>query len=175
MYAIRSVLILSAVLVSACGREASDTATAGPSQTGSAAKAGDAPSTALPILIVHKNESCGCCSLWVEHMKRAGFAAEIRNVDNMEPIKRSVGIPAGMGSCHTAQVGRYFIEGHVPAEDVLRLFAEQPDAKGLTVPRMPVGSPGMEVPSGEVQPYDVYLVANDGMTSVYAHHKGTTR
>jgi len=136
--------------------------------------ASPAESTALPTLIVHKSESCGCCVAWVDHMKRAGFNADVRNVDNMEPIKRSVGIPAEMGSCHTAQVGRYFVEGHVPAEDVKRLLTEHPDAKGLTVPRMPVGSPGMEIPSGKVEPYDVLLVANDGTTSVYAHHGDET-
>jgi hypothetical protein len=103
-------------------------------------------------------------------MKRSGFKVEVRNEDNLGPIKESVGIPVAMGSCHTAQIGRYFVEGHVPAEDVKRLLAENPDAKGLTVPGMPVGSPGMELPSGKVQPYDVYIVAKDGTTSVYSHY-----
>lgn len=123
-----------------------------------------------PKLIVHKNQSCLCCSEWVKHMKRYGFSVEVRNVDNLAPIKDSAGIPAGMGSCHTAQVGQYFVEGHVPAEDVQRLLREMPDAKGLTVPAMPIGSPGMEDPSGKTQPYDVYLVAKDGSASVFAHH-----
>ena len=126
----------------------------------------------LPTLIVHKNESCGCCRAWVRHMKLAGFPVDVRNVSNLGPIKERVGIPVAMGSCHTAEVGGYFVEGHVPAEDVKRLLAEHPGAKGITVPAMPVGSPGMESPSGKIQPYDVYLVALDGTVSVFAHHGG---
>ncbi len=162
---IRASVILAILSLAACGADSnqSDKAPQGMAAT-------PAESSAFPTLIVHKSESCSCCVAWVDHMKRAGFSADVRNVDNMEPIKRSVGIPAGMGSCHTAQVGRYFVEGHVPAEDVKRLLTEHPDAKGLTVPRMPIGSPGMEMPSGKTEPYDVYLVANDGTTSVYAHH-----
>jgi hypothetical protein len=125
---------------------------------------------ALPLLVVYKSESCGCCGEWVKYMERAGFKTEVHNVDNLNPIKESVGLPPMMGSCHTARVGKYFVEGHVPVEDVKRLLAEQPDAKGLTVPRMPIGSPGMEAPSGEVERYDVMLVANDGSTSVFASH-----
>jgi hypothetical protein len=126
---------------------------------------------ALPTLVVYKNETCGCCNLWVEHVKAAGFKVEVRDVDNMQSIKEEVGIPAGKGSCHTARLGRrFFVEGHVPAEDIKRFLKEQPNARGLTVPGMPVGSPGMEVASGKVQPYDVLLVAKDGKTSVYAHH-----
>jgi hypothetical protein len=119
---------------------------------------------------VFKNESCGCCKLWVRHLQDAGFAVEVHDIDNLGPTKERVGIPAAMGACHTAEVGGYFVEGHVPAEDIKRLLRERPDAKGLTVPGMPAGSPGMEVPSGQSQPYDVYLVSKDGTTSVYAHH-----
>ena len=126
---------------------------------------------ALPVLVVYKNESCGCCRAWVSHMHRAGFEIEVHNVDNLGPTKDRVGIPAGMGSCHTAEVAGYFVEGHVPATDVKRLLAEHPDAKGLTVPGMPVGSPGMEAASGKLQPYDVLLVAKDGTTTVFAHHE----
>jgi hypothetical protein len=121
---------------------------------------------------VFKNESCGCCKLWVRHLQNAGFAVEVHDVGNLGPTKERVGIPAAMGGCHTAEVGGYFVEGHVPAEDIKRLLRERPDAKGLTVPGMPAGSPGMEVPSGQSQPYDVYLVSKDGTTSVYAHHGG---
>ena len=124
----------------------------------------------LPLLVVYKSESCGCCGDWVTHMERAGFKAEVHNVDNLNAIKTEVGLPPMMGSCHTARVGKYFVEGHVPAEDVKRLLAELPDAKGLAVPRMPIGSPGMESPTGEVEPYDVLLIANDGSASVYASH-----
>lgn len=123
-----------------------------------------------PLLVVHKSPYCGCCGLWVEHMRQAGFAVEVRDVANVNTIKQQVGVPLAKGSCHTAQVGKYFIEGHVPAEDVKRLLAEQPDAKGLVLPGMPKGSPGMEVPDGSVDAYTVELVANDGSTSAYAQH-----
>jgi hypothetical protein len=126
----------------------------------------------LPNVVVYKSATCGCCKLWVEHLSKAGFAVKANDVDNMQPVKERVGVPYGMGSCHTAEVGGYFVEGHVPAEDVKRLLRERPSAKGLTVPGMPAGSPGMEVPSGEVQPYEVLLVAKDGSTSVFARHGG---
>ena len=122
-----------------------------------------------PQLVVYKNASCGCCKVWVEHMQKHGFTAKVTDVDNMSPIKERVGVPYGMGSCHTAEVGGYFIEGHVPAEQVVRLLKEKPKAKGLTVPGMPIGSPGIE--QGDVkQPYEVHLVHNDGTTSVYAKY-----
>ena len=126
-----------------------------------------------PLIVVFKNESCGCCKLWVAHLESAGFTAQVHDIDNLGPIKERVGVPYGMGACHTAEVGDYFVEGHVPAQDIERLLREKPDAKGLTVPGMPMGSPGMEVPSHQVQAYDVLLVAKDGTTSVYAHHPGT--
>jgi hypothetical protein len=125
---------------------------------------------ALPGVVVHKSATCGCCKLWVERLRSAGFAVEARDVDNLNEVKQRVGIPYGMGSCHTAEVEGYFVEGHVPVEDIKRLLRERPDAKGLTVPGMPAGSPGMEVPSGEVQPYEVILVGRDGSTSVFARH-----
>lgn len=124
----------------------------------------------LPALVVHKNASCGCCGAWVRHMQHAGFPVKVDNIDNLGPVKERVGIPPAMGSCHTAEIGGYFVEGHVPAEDVKRLLAEHPDAKGLTVPGMPIGSPGMEVPSRPAQAYDVFLVAKDGSVSMFAHH-----
>lgn len=125
---------------------------------------------ALPGVTVYKSATCGCCKLWVDRLRSAGFAVEARDVDNLNDVKQRVGIPYGMGSCHTAEVEGYFVEGHVPVEDIKRLLREKPDAKGLTVPGMPAGSPGMEVPSGEVQPYDVMLVGRDGSTSVFARH-----
>lgn len=124
----------------------------------------------LPTMIVNKSPSCGCCGSWVEHVEKAGFKVEINDTEEMNPIKERLGVPYGKGSCHTAEVGGYFIEGHVPAEDIKRLLAERPDAKGLTVPGMPAGSPGMELPDGRTQPYTVELVANDGTTSAYSQH-----
>ena len=124
----------------------------------------------LPLAVVHKSPTCGCCHLWVEHMRNAGFQVEVRDVDNLDPVKTRVGVPVGKGSCHTAEVGGYFIEGHVPADDIKRLLAEKPAAKGLVLPGMPAGSPGMELPDGRTQPYTVELVARDGTTSPFARH-----
>ncbi len=148
----------AAAALAACTRDAGQMAATAP-----------AAASTLPAMMVHKNVGCGCCDLWVEHMQEAGFAAQVQEVANMGPVKERVGVPAGMGSCHTAEVGGYFVEGHVPAQDVLRLLRDRPEALGLTVPGMPLGSPGMEV-EGHSQPYDVLLVAKDGSTSVYAHH-----
>jgi hypothetical protein len=156
-------LILQALLASCAGLAGCGRAAETP--------AGPAKGPDLRIT-VYKNESCGCCKEWVKHLERAGFYVEAHDVDNLGPTKDRVGIPAAMGSCHTAEVAGYFVEGHVPADDIKRLLRERPDAKGLTVPAMPAGSPGMEVPSGKVDPYDVFLVAKDGTTSVYAHHGG---
>lgn len=125
---------------------------------------------ALPLVLVHKSASCGCCGAWVEHMRSAGFSVEVRDSENLDPVKIRVGVPFGKGSCHTAEVGGYFVEGHVPAADIKRLLAEKPDARGLVVPGMPAGSPGMEMPDGRIQPYLVELVGRDGTTSAFARH-----
>jgi hypothetical protein len=119
---------------------------------------------------VYKSATCGCCNAWVEHLKAAGFNVRVHDVDNLAAIKERVGIPYGMGSCHTAQIGDYFIEGHVPASDIRRLLQEKPKAKGLTVPGMPIGSPGMESVAREIQDYEVYLVGTDGQTTVFSKH-----
>ena len=124
----------------------------------------------FPSVTVYKSPSCGCCSKWVEHMRKAGFEVAVNDVDNVHPVKMRVGVPPGKGSCHTAEVGGYFLEGHVPASDVKRLLGERPAAKGLAVPGMPIGSPGMEVSDGRTQPYDVELVAKDGSTSRFSRH-----
>ncbi len=159
---------------SSVAQEPAASAAAQTSRPEDAQEAGDIAAMAADprLVVVHKNETCGCCHLWVEHMEKNGFKVTVRNVADLGGIKERVGVPAGMGSCHTARVGGYFIEGHVPAADIARLLDEKPDAKGLTVPGMPLGSPGMEVASGETQAYDVHLVARDGATSVFASHGG---
>lgn len=121
------------------------------------------------LLTVHKRPSCRCCTAWISHMKSAGFRAEVTNEEELDPIKRALGVPERLSSCHTARIDRYFIEGHVPAEDVKRLLAERPDALGLAVPSMPIGSPGMEQ-GNRREPYDVLLVYRSSKTSVFAHH-----
>lgn len=124
--------------------------------------------TLLPVM-VYKSPTCGCCEMWVEHMRAAGFRIEVTNTEDMGALKSQAGVPVGKGSCHTAKVGDYYVEGHVPASDVKRLLAEKPDARGLIVPGMVLGSPGMEQ-GGVRQSYDVLLLAKDGSTTVFAHH-----
>ncbi|GAB3319446.1 DUF411 domain-containing protein [Luteimonas notoginsengisoli] len=124
----------------------------------------------LPLMIVHKSPSCGCCGSWVEHVRQAGFAVEVREADNLQPVKERLGVPYGKGSCHTAEIAGYMIEGHVPATDIKRLLEEKPDAIGLVLPGMPMGSPGMEMPDGRQEPYTVEIVNRDGTTEPFAQH-----
>ncbi|MEN5119026.1 DUF411 domain-containing protein [Luteimonas sp. TWI662] len=119
---------------------------------------------------VHKTATCGCCGKWVEHMQRDGFEVETLDVENLAAVKTRLGVPDAMASCHTAEIDGYFIEGHVPAADVRRLLAERPDARGIAVPGMPMGSPGMEMPDGRSQAYTVELVAADGTHRPFAEH-----
>jgi hypothetical protein len=143
---------------------------AGASASSARPSSASEPDAALPRVLVHKTESCGCCHLWVEHLRSAGFTVEVNNEVDLNPVKERLGIPYGKGSCHTAEVGGYFVEGHVPAADIRRLLASKPKAKGLVLPGMPLGSPGMEVPDGRTQPYTVELVHPDGATSAFAQH-----
>jgi hypothetical protein len=122
--------------------------------------------TVAADIVVYKSPTCGCCGKWVEHMEKAGFSVDVENMSDVAPIKRELGIPGRMQSCHTAKVGDYFVEGHVPADLVKRLLADKPDIKGLTVPGMPMGSPGMEGPRKD--PYDVIAIGKDGGYRVYA-------
>ncbi len=125
---------------------------------------------ALPSVLVHKSPTCGCCMAWVDHMRKAGFTVEVRNSDDLDPVKERLGVPDKQRSCHTAEVGGYFVEGHVPADDVKRLLAQKPAARGIAVPGMPTGSPGMEMPGRPAMPYVVELVAKDGKVSPYTKH-----
>jgi hypothetical protein len=120
---------------------------------------------------VWKSATCKCCIDWVKHLEANGFAVTVHAADPsmLGRIKRQSGIGDKLASCHTAKIGPYVIEGHVPAPDIKRLVAEQPEALGLTVPGMPVGSPGMEQ-GAETEPYDVLLIKKDGTTEVFASH-----
>ncbi|HDS1123380.1 TPA: DUF411 domain-containing protein [Stenotrophomonas maltophilia] len=167
-------LLLGTVLATAaCARAAEDASAASPAGQAPAAPVTASPASidaALPIAVVHKTASCGCCGIWVDHLKAEGFQVEVRDTDDMNPIKVRLGVPAGKGSCHTAEIGGYVVEGHVPAEDIKRLLAERPAARGLVLPGMPAGSPGMEMPDGYVQPYTVELVRTDGSIEAFAEH-----
>ena len=126
----------------------------------------------LPTVHVWKSPTCGCCAAWVDHMRKAGFTVNVSEVDDTGPTRKRLGMPANLGSCHTALVGGYVLEGHVPADDVKRLLRTKPTGLGLTVPGMPVGSPGMEM-GPRLDPYDVLLVQRDGSTSVFSHYPKT--
>lgn len=126
----------------------------------------------LPLVTVHKSAYCGCCTAWVQHLRDEGFSVEVIETEAVGDVKSRVGVPPGKQSCHTAEVDGYFVEGHVPADDIRRLLRERPDARGLALPGMPVGSPGMEVPSGEVQPHTVELIGKDGASTPYRRHGG---
>jgi hypothetical protein len=123
-------------------------------------------------IVVHKDRNCDCCQHWIAHLRSAGF--EVRAVDDpqLAKFKQSVGVPPDLASCHTAQAGGYVIEGHVPADAIRRLLAERPEATGLSVPGMPIGSPGMEVPGMDPETFEVLLF--DGSSSkVFARYRGT--
>lgn len=125
----------------------------------------------LPTVTVYKTPTCGCCSLWVDHMAENGFPTRTYDVESTAQIREQNGMPATVGSCHTAIVDGYVVEGHVPAETVKRLISEKPDIVGITVPGMPIGSPGMEVTGRDADPYDVLAVNADGGTEVYAEYR----
>lgn len=125
------------------------------------------PSAAADI-VVYKSPTCGCCKAWVEHLRQNGFTVAVHDRRNMDPLKREMGVPGRLQSCHTAQAGGYVIEGHVPAADIARLLREKRPVKGLAAPGMPQGSPGMEGPRSD--PYEVLAFQSDGSTSVYARH-----
>ena len=121
---------------------------------------------------VWKSPFCGCCNEWIKHVESHGFRVTVHDVGNTAARARMT-LPMKLGSCHTAVVGRYAVEGHVPAADVLRLIKEAPDAVGLAVPGMPVGSPGMDGPDygDQRDPFDVLLVAKDGSTRVFSSYR----
>lgn len=128
-----------------------------------------AQSVAAATLTVTKTANCGCCGGWVEHMRKAGFKVVVRNVEDVAPTARRLGVPDALRSCHTAEIASYTIEGHVPAADVRRLLATKPQAAGIAVPGMPMGSPGMEQ-GGHKQPYQTLLFNRAGQTTVFASH-----
>jgi hypothetical protein len=126
----------------------------------------------LPQVEVYKNPDCGCCGAWVEHLKAAGFSVKVHETPDTSAIRKRHGIPDAFGSCHTGVVAGYALEGHVPADDVKRLLAGKPVAAGLSVPGMPVGSPGMEAGSRK-DPFQVLLLDKAGRSSVFASYPKT--
>lgn len=117
---------------------------------------------------VFKSPYCGCCEKWVEHMERSGFKVSAHNVNDVPAARKNLGMPDRFGSCHTAKIGGYVVEGHVPAADIQRLLKEKPKAIGLAAPGMPQGSPGME--TATPVPYETLLIQADGSARLFAKH-----
>lgn len=128
-----------------------------------------AASAAQPVIEVYKTAACGCCKEWVKHLEANGFKVKPQDVADPGDYRQKFGIPAEYGSCHTGRVNGYAIEGHVPAADIKRLLADKPKARGLAVPGMPMGSPGME--GGRKDPYEVLLVKDGGKTAVFQRYE----
>ena len=119
------------------------------------------PSVAAePVITVHRDPNCGCCSGWVQHLQKAGFPTKVFDNTDLEAVKTRLGVPNDLAACHTAQIGDYVIEGHVPAVALKRFLTDKPSAIGLAVPGMPVGSPGME--GGSAEPYEVVMFGPAG-------------
>jgi hypothetical protein len=127
----------------------------------------------FPLITVSKDPNCGCCSGWVEHIRAAGFQVREHNTADLPSVKRRLGVPDDIASCHTAEVAGYVIEGHVPASAIKRLLTERPTATGLAVPGMPTGSPGMEVPGSPNEAYDVVLFG-PSLRHSFGRYKGAT-
>ena len=135
--------------------------------TGAATPSSDAAPRQTKIT-VYKDPSCGCCKNWIEHLKKHGYAVDAKDTPDMAEVKRTLGVPDALTSCHTAVVNGYLIEGHVPATDIARLLKEKPKVAGLAVPGMPMGSPGMEGP--RQQHYQVLSFDKNGKTKVFASY-----
>lgn len=174
---IRAVGACAALLtmVAACSKSApatDDSATrmSPNAPTASATAATPAANAALgePTLVVYKTPTCGCCKGWVKSMESAGFKVEVHDLPDLASVKRAAGVPDSLQACHTARIGGYVVEGHVPAADIRRLLAERPDIAGIATPGMPMGSPGME--GAYADHYDVMTFGGNGRSTVYASH-----
>jgi len=119
-------------------------------------------------MVVYKSPTCGCCGKWIEHIEANGIAVEVKNMDDLTPIKQQYNVTSALQSCHTALIDGYVIEGHVPASDIKRLLAEKPKVVGLTIPGMPQSAPGMDLTP--FKPYDVLSFDAKGSAKVFAKH-----
>ena len=120
-----------------------------------------------PQMTVYKSSTCGCCEKWVEHMRANGFEVKAIDVPDIDKVKKERGVPDAAASCHTATVNGYLVEGHVPADAVLKMLKEKPAIAGIAAPGMPMGSPGMEMPNGQKEPYTIVSFDKSGKTAVY--------
>ena len=173
---IAATIAVSLFALAACSssaRSSADSASTRDSATTSAAvPSAAAPSAPAaggePTLVVYKTPTCGCCKNWVGEMEKAGFKVEVHDIDDLAATKHAAGVPDELQACHTARIGGYVVEGHVPAADIRRLLAERPDIAGIATPGMPMGSPGME--GGYKDRYDVMTFGGSGRSTVFASH-----
>ena len=130
------------------------------------------PASPSNQVMVYKTSTCGCCGVWVEHLRSNGFQVKVEDLApaKLRALSNEAGVTPELSSCHTAKIGGYVVEGHVPATDIKKLLIERPAVAGITAPGMPVGSPGMEVASGRKDPYDVIAFTKDGKRTVFARH-----
>lgn len=124
---------------------------------------------AANVIDVYRDPSCGCCGKWIAYLRAQGYSVAVHEDQAMGAMKSRLGVPPEAASCHTALIDGYVIEGHVPVEDIRRLLAQHPDARGLAAPGMPMGSPGMEM--GKPERYDVLLIGRDGSSRIFATHR----
>jgi len=154
------VSMLFVILLSACDSPQAPTATTTP----------DPNTVSKPLITVYKSATCSCCNRWVSHLEKNGFTVKAIDVPNVTPYKQKSGVTPALASCHTAFVNGYVVEGHVPASDIKRMLKQKPDIKGLSVPAMPVGTPGMEM-GDQKDPYDVVSFDKNGKTKVYKSYR----
>jgi hypothetical protein len=125
-----------------------------------------------PVVTMYSSPTCGCCGLWAKHLEENGFTVKSVKRADISAVRQKQGVPGRMASCHTAVVDGYVVEGHVPADAIRRLLTERPDVRGIAVPGMPLGSPGMEQPSGRVDPYSIFTFDAAGRTAVWDVRRG---
>lgn len=158
-------LFAGLAVLSACSKD--DSSNAAPVAMSNAAPAPVAPSGAtLASIKVYKDPNCGCCKSWIQHLEQSGFKVEVVDMPDLSAVKAKYGITDTLKACHTGIVNGYVVEGHVPADLILKMLKEKPAIAGLAVPGMPMGSPGME--GASAQHYDVLTFDRAGHTSVYA-------
>jgi hypothetical protein len=167
----RFLLPACAVLLAACNRPAAEPSTASQPASGTVAATHAAPASvaqASDSIVVYKTPTCGCCKKWVEHLREHGFRVATVDQNDVSDVKARLGVPSSVTACHTATVGGYVVEGHVPASDIQRLLAERPAVEGIGVGGMPTGSPGMEGLYSER--YEVKSFDKSGATKIFASH-----
>lgn len=159
--------VLSVGLLAGCNDASAENSGSPAAET--ALAAGAVAAQDLPVIKMYKNPSCACCGEWVEHMRENGFRVDVEEAGfNLMQIKAEHGVSPNLASCHTALVGDYVLEGHVPADVVQQLVKERPNIRGLAVPGMPAGVPGMPDSGPNRDPYEILAIQHDGSTELYA-------